>query len=63
MWLGIVQKKSMVLVKIKQRLGDMLLNLLKLYSQKQIVLFAFWAKVSQSVDYLYILFGISMWYN
>lgn len=60
MWLGIVQKKSMVLVKIKQRLGDMLLNL---YSQKQIVLFAFWAKVSQSVDYLYILFGISMWHN
>lgn len=35
MWLGIVQKKSMVLVKIKQRLGDMLLNLLELYSQKQ----------------------------
>lgn len=31
MWLGIVQKKSMVLVKIKQRLGDMLLNLLILY--------------------------------
>lgn len=26
--MGIVQKKSMVLVKIKQRLGDMLLNLL-----------------------------------
>lgn len=31
MWLGIVQKKSMVLVKIKQRLGDMMLNLLILY--------------------------------